>query len=81
MVLPEVERVLRGLRLVGSAGVADAVAVGPLEAGGEPAAEAPVERGLQRIVVIRAAAGLVVDLGETIAELQHRNAAPVVWFC
>src|SRR5438105_4688141 len=72
-ILPEVERILRGLRFVGSTGIADAVAVSPLQAGSQPLAEPPVHGGLQRVVVIRAAAGLVIDLGKPRAELKERR--------
>ena len=61
-VLAEVKRILRRLGFVRSAGIAQAVAVGPLEAGRETLAEAAIERGLQRIIVIGAAAGLIVDV-------------------
>ena len=70
-ILREVERILRGLGFVRTAGVADAVRVGPLEPGGEALREAAVERGLHRIVMIGAAAGLIVDLRELRAVLQN----------
>src|ERR1044072_3928594 len=75
-ILFEVERILRRLRLIRPARIADAVAVGPLQAGGQPLAEAPVERGLQRVIMIGSAAGLVIDLGEPGAELAYVAARP-----
>ena len=70
----EVEGIDGGLGFVGAAGVADGVAVGPLAADGEAAAEAAMEGGLERVVVVGAAAGLVVDLGEAVAELRAPGA-------
>ncbi len=62
------------LRFIRSARVADAVAVGPLEARGQALSEAAINGGLERIVMVGAAAGLVVDLGELAAVLENRRA-------
>src|SRR5438067_13826488 len=72
-ILPEVEGILRRLGFVGSTGIADAVAVCPLQAPGQSLAEAPVYGRLQRIVVIGAAAGLVIDLREPGPKLKNRG--------
>ena len=68
----EIGRVLRGVGLIGSAGIADAVRPGPLRPESQPGTETPVQRSLQRIVMIRSAARLEIDLRKPIAELHHR---------
>jgi len=72
-VLLEVERILRRLGFVRSSGISEAVAVGPLETGRETSAEAAIEGGLQRIVVIRAAGTPVVEFTPTIPLVQERR--------
>src|SRR5205807_439816 len=69
----EIGRILRGVRLVRAAGIADAVAPGPLRSERQTGSEAAIERGLHGVIVVRATAGLEIHLSETIAELENGN--------
>ena len=69
----KVSWILRGIGLVRSARVADAMTPGPLGTEGQPGAEAAIQSSLHRIVMVGSVARLEIHLRQAIAELHHRN--------
>src|SRR5712692_9389228 len=78
--MPDVERVVAPIRreaeivgrrtgFIGPVGITNAVGIGMLQAQSKSSRKAAIQSGLQRVVVIGAARGLVVDLGEAVPEL------------